>query len=344
MNNCYINGVSAISAQESFTTSYNALIPETLDGYIYRASVPNYKEYLASNISRRLSDGLKIGITCAFDALKNAQKDTVDAIIIGTGMGCTEDSEKFLKAVLDNHEQHLTPTSFIQSTHNTVGAQLAILLKCNGYNFTYVNESSSFEAALLDGLLQIQNQEANTILLGGIDEYSAHTYSLLEQIGHIKTATNNSGTCWGEGASFFVLNNIQNDTTYAQIIDVDICHRIQHYELQIFINNFLKKNKLSFDEIDAVVLGKNGDIEFDLYFDKAAQLFPKSTLLQYKNISGEYHTASAFGLWMAAQIIKNNLIWDKSKINSVLKSEYKTILLYNQYRGVDHSLILIRKI
>lgn len=59
-------------------------------------------------------------------AMKDANVESVDAIITGTGLGCIEDSEKFLKSILDNKEEFLTPTSFIQSTHNTVGAQIAL--------------------------------------------------------------------------------------------------------------------------------------------------------------------------------------------------------------------------
>ena len=54
----------------------------------------------------------------------------------------------------------LTPTSFIQSTHNTVGGQIALELQCKGYNFTYVHGSNSFESALLDAKLQLELNEA----------------------------------------------------------------------------------------------------------------------------------------------------------------------------------------
>ena len=55
----------------------------------------------------------------------------------------------------------LTPTSFIQSTHNTVGGQIALGLECKGYNFTYVHASISFESALLDAQLQLAMDEAS---------------------------------------------------------------------------------------------------------------------------------------------------------------------------------------
>ena len=101
-------------------------------------------------------------------------------------MGCIEDSEKFLKALIDNNEEYLTPTNFIQSTHNTVGAQIALGLGCKGYNFTYVNGSISFESALLDAKLQLENEEENTILVGAADETSSHTMELFKLVNIIK--------------------------------------------------------------------------------------------------------------------------------------------------------------
>ena len=46
-----------------------------------------------------------------------------------------------MNALMDNREQMRNPTAFIQSTFNTVGAQLALLLKIHAYNVTYVHLS-----------------------------------------------------------------------------------------------------------------------------------------------------------------------------------------------------------
>ena len=107
-------------------------------------------------------------------------------------MGCVRDSEKFVSAIIDNDEQYLTPTSFIQSTHNTVGGQIALGIGCKGYNFTYVHSSNSFESSLLDAKLMLQNDEANTILIGGVDELGAHTTELHKVVNHVKKNIQNS--------------------------------------------------------------------------------------------------------------------------------------------------------
>jgi NAD(P)H-hydrate repair Nnr-like enzyme with NAD(P)H-hydrate dehydratase domain len=59
---------------------------------------------------RRMSKTVKMSSVASQYALKEAGIENPDAIIVGTGMGCSQDSEKFLKNVIDNHEEFLTPT------------------------------------------------------------------------------------------------------------------------------------------------------------------------------------------------------------------------------------------
>lgn len=353
MKNCYINGISAISAQDTFETDFLDTVILNQTENTLKAIEPDYKAFIPPVAIRRMAKGIKMGVATSAQALQKAGLEQVDVIITGTGMGCSQDSEKFLKSILDNNEQFLTPTSFIQSTHNTVAAQIALRLSCKGYNFTYVNGAVSFESALLDGCMQITSEEAKSVLVGGIDEYAEHSYSLFKLIGLIKSEenkpfsvlnSNSKGAVFSEGATFFALENIRKDSTYAEVVDVQIKNRIIEEQIPEFFDAFLSKNNLNPFEIDVVVLGNNGDIEFDTYFEKVSNHLPDSVQVYYKHLSGEYNTASAFGLWVAANMLKKQQIPDVIRLNSVEKHQYKTILLYNQYRGLDHSLVVLRAV
>lgn len=353
MRKTYINGLGCISTQETFDTPFLEKAEINEKDTILSVKVPVYKDFISPVAIRRMAKGVKNGIVASAMAMKEANAATVDAIITGTGMGCIEDSEKFLKAIIDNKEQFLTPTSFIQSTHNTVGAQITLGLQCKAYNFTYVNGSISFESALLDGKMKIEEQEANTVLIGGIDETADYTSSLFRLAGFIKKENESpnsvlnpstKGAVYGEGATFFVLENEKKDTTYAEILDIEIINKIAVNEVEVKIISFLKANGLQISDVDAIVLGNNGDIEFDTYYQILSEnTFAKTPQVYYKHLSGEYFTASAFGLWMGTKIIKTQEIPAITSINNLKKSNYKTILLYNQYRGIDHSLTLISK-
>lgn len=351
MKKTYINGLGCISAQKTFDTVFLEAAELNENDTILSLKKPVYKDFIPPVAIRRMAKGVKNGIVASTLALREAQLETVDAIITGTGMGCIEDSEKFLKAILDNDEQFLTPTSFIQSTHNTVGGQIALGLQCKAYNLTYVNDSVSFESALFDAKMMIEEEEASSILVGGIDEIADYTMSLFKLAGFIKEENQSpysvlesttNGVIFGEGATFFVLENEIKENTIAEILDIEILNKLDTAEVENRITNFLASNDLKLMDIDAVVLGYNGDVDSDLYYKNLSNsTFSNTPQVYYKHLSGEYDTASAFGLWVGTKIIQTQNIPDIVKLNTLDKKAYKTILLYNQRNGVDHSFTLI---
>ena len=334
MKPCYIHSAVSISAQETFQKELfleNTLIHKST---IVKAIQPKYREFISPAVSRRMATGVKMGVVTAKIALQEAIIENPNAIITGTGMGCIEDSEKFLTSIINNNEEYLTPTSFIQSTHNTVGAQIALGLKCKAYNMTYVHGSSSFESALLDTQLLLNEEENTTVLVGGVDELGKKfitDYAVLEDEKKVP---------YSEGAHFFTVSNTSKN--YEAILSaVDCIQSITIDEITRRTINFLKENNLETSDVDAVFFGKNGD-KHDVYYDKLQEsLFTNTIQLQYKNLCGEFHTASAFGFWVATKVLKTQTIPDVLRLNSVKKSSYKTVLLYNQNKGAYHSFTLL---
>lgn len=345
MKQVYINGIGGVSVQNpQLGLEIESFVPVTQ--VINYALHPSYKELIAPAMLRRMAKGVKMGIYGAQQALDQAQLTMPDAVITGTGMGCLEDSEKFLKSILENQEQFLTPTSFIQSTHNTVGAQIALRLQCKGYNFTYVHASVSFESALLDAFLQIQTGELDNSLVGGIDEISDYTLSLLQLTELVNTDFDKpfkQGVNIGEGATFFCLQNEKTDATYAKVVDVWMQHKFEKSTLASGLQQFLEANQRTAEDIDVLILGDTHMLECKDYFDQIERALPLADLVHYKHLTGEYDTVSAFGLLLGAVIVKDQYI-----PTTVLKEKKKTglikyVLIYNQLRGEDHSLILLEK-
>lgn len=353
MRSVYINSVCSISSQKTFDNSVFLDEIISYEDNILFVVDPNYKDYIPPAASRRMEKGIKMGVVASKIALNEANLETVDAIITGTGMGCLRDSEKFLSAIIDNNEQFLTPTSFIQSTHNTVGGQIALGLQCKGYNFTYVHASISFESAVLDAKLMLENNEINTILVGGVDEIGDYTYALHKLINHIKTekisskdllSSRTEGAVFSEGANFFVLSNIKQDSSYAQIVAINTYNTLANTKITDIACAFLKENNLDIEAVDIVALGNNGDITYDVYYNELSYgMFKSTQQVYYKHLCGEFYTASSFGVWLASKILKTQKLPEAVKLNNIKALNYKTILLYNQYRGENHSFILLRK-
>jgi len=349
----YIQSVGAITAQKTFDNSEFLEEIRSYDEQVISTVDPVYKDYIPPAAARRMAKGIKMGVVASKIAIEEAGLENVDAIITGTGMGCVKDSEKFVSAIIDNDEQFLTPTSFIQSTHNTVGGQIALGMGCKGYNFTYVHSSTSFESALLDAKMQLELDEATTILVGGVDELGAHTIKLHKLINHIKAAsiTNDEvltsktkGAVFSEGASFFVLGNELNDTSYAEVVGVEIMNTLSKEDVLKAASDFLSKVGKNASDVDALVLGNNGDVEFDSYYDLFSEGdFSEVPQVYYKHLVGEYNSVSSFGLWLGAKMLKSGVIPDAVVTLPAKVSKLSTILLYNQYRGENHSFVLLQQ-
>src|SRR4029079_11207934 len=86
---------------------------------------PDYKTIIDIKLIRRMSRIIKMGVAAGIECLNEAGISVPDAITTGTAYGCLEDTGVFLSKMVEQNEELLTPTSFIQSTHNTVGAQIA---------------------------------------------------------------------------------------------------------------------------------------------------------------------------------------------------------------------------
>lgn len=346
----YINGIAGISAQnEELFLSGKAL---EYNQNIFPALSPDYKKHIPAMALRRMSKAVKMGFTTAKMALEDAGSSDPEAIITGTGQGCKQDTEKFLEAMFAQNEELLSPTSFIQSTHNTVGGQIALSLNCKSYNVTYTQNSGSLESALIDAQLQfMEHPHFRSVLVGGVDEVSETITSFLyldqqlkqEEIKNLDLLKSTTpGTITSEGAHFFSISAERTEHTYARLVDTSLFGAESSADVRGKILNFLSDNDLTEEDIDTVILGNNGDKRFDWFYrELQIGLLKNTQQLAYKHLVGDYNTVSGYAIWLGCKIFKEQVIPEALKLNFTEVKSPKRILLYNQYLGKDHSLILL---
>lgn len=346
----YINGVGCASPQRSLDCSGNFLEPRIVNSLQVKCIEPEYRDLINAGTARRMSRMTKMAVFSALTALKQGGVEMPDAIISGTAMGSLQDTEKFLNAILDDDEQFLTPTSFIQSTHNTIGAQIAILLKCRNYNFTHVQGSFSFENALLDGLMKLQEPECENVLVGGHDEMTDDFRTMYDKLGYWKKGegenileTETDGAYSGEGAAYFALSQKKKENCFGKIIGVQTVYKpADSEELEQRILTFLKKRNKSIAEIDLVFYGINGDKRNDgVYYSIKNELFGNQDSAYFKHLSGEYATSSSFALYLAAFGLKTQKFPEVIFLEFPKKEAINNVLIVNGFMGVSYSLILV---
>ncbi len=141
------------------------------------------RTFVTAGEARRMSRLMKAATLTSGQALQEAGVTCPDAIVTATAYGMLETSEKFLSDMLEKGEAMLSPTQFMQSTHNTIGSSLAIRLKCHGYNITYSQGEDSLRWALRDARRLIVTGRARTVLVGLHDESTPTLQDIFCQLG-----------------------------------------------------------------------------------------------------------------------------------------------------------------
>ena len=345
----YIKGIGNISPQKSWSDDVLLAEPLTYSGDQLKCHEPEYTKYIDPKQLRRMSRVIKMGVAAGSMALKNAGITVPNGIITGTSYGCLEDTGIFLNKMIENKEHALNPTPFIQSTHNTIGSQIALLLQCQGYNQTYTQGAFSFENSLLDAMLELKETPAQSLLVGGVDEITTISHTLLKRFGiYRKTSDNNlnlfnsqaEGTLQGEGAMYVVLSG-EKGASKVSVEALSTWYKPTSSELKKGIQQFLESNTIKASDIELLLVGKSGDARLDVDAeDISSAIFPSSSIGVFKHLCGEYPTASAFAFWLATRILEENYL--PEIIVAVKKSRpVKKILVYNPYFGTHHSLILL---
>ena len=159
-----------------------------------------------------------------------------------------------------------------------------------------------------------------------MDEITPTSHIIQQRLGLLK------GTTAGEGAQFFLLSAQKEEQTFAELKGVDtFITRMSAPEISNRMHHFLKSHGLAPEDIDWFISGKNGQKATDaVYTELEHSLFPHALHSSFKEQCGEYQTASSYALWMAAKALKE-------------EASSRYALIYNQYQGINHSIILIKR-
>lgn len=347
----FIQSSACISPQKTFEETYFFEALSTIPvSTTLNVQSPDYKEFIPPNMIRRASHVLKMGIGAGLMCLKKNENIQPDAILVGTAMGCFEDTDKFLRSIDENQERTLTPTSFIQSTHNTVAGQIALLTKNHCYNLTYVHQNLSFEFALLDACLLLKEEEAKTVLVGAVDELIPPLVELFDRAGHIKKQEDLQTEIWnsktpgylaGEGSSFFSFSSEKTNSSTSKLKGLKTLQRISDAkDLQNQLDIFLKEIGLNKNEINLILSGVNGDVNTDANLNQFTKELQLPTAY-FKHYCGEYFSSSGFALWFADKIISKQEVPASAGLNTKPSGAIVNILIVNHYQNKHYSFICV---
>jgi len=344
----YIHQAYCISPQQTFRNVDLDTLHEPVEKRLL-AIEPAY-EGIPPGMLRRMGRAVRMGVGASMPVIKEAAK--IDGIIIGTGKGGMEDCIKFLNQIVQYEEGLLAPGNFVQSTSNAVAAQVGMITKNNSYNTTHVHRGHAFETALIDAVMQLNEFPESNFLLGGVDEISDFDFNIETLDGAYKNeaisnkdlyTSDSAGSIAGEGAAVFLVNN-REQGALAGIAAINILHSEDENAVADALRDFLAKNNNGNEKIDLFISGENGDNRTLKFYDACERLLHADTpVARFKHLSGEYCTASAFAVWLACHLMQEQPVAGHLLKRLVEVSTPKTILLYNNYKAVQHSFLLMRK-
>jgi 3-oxoacyl-[acyl-carrier-protein] synthase II len=340
----YINSIASIVPQDF---SQKLCVPQTDN---FQAIEPNYQAFISSGEQRRMSRLVKMGVFSAFQCIQNADLQQLDGIAVGTGWGGFDSSKKFETAIIEKQESMLSPTTFIQALHNTIAGQIALNMKCYEYNITYSHRGFSFESALMDAMMLLNDKdEPQNILVGGVDELPEVHTEILRRAGYVKTNhekvenPSQEAIIPGEGSTFTIVSSEKNDKTLAQILSVSLLYNPEtSEEVNQEVMDLLAKNHLTPHDIDVLVLGNSGNSLWDSKINESKRtIFSENDSIYFKNLCGEYPTSTAFALEVATNYLKQSL--PISMFDFPMNQGAKYALIINHFKDTNYSFILITK-
>jgi 3-oxoacyl-[acyl-carrier-protein] synthase II len=342
----FINSAEAISPQNTFSEERLLHdVREYTSVRMLRCIEPSYSGMADPMAARRMSRIVKMSLIAALSCLRSAGIRNPDAIITGTGLGCLEDTAKFLSSVYENGEKLLNPTPFIQSTHNTVGAAIAHTLKCRNYNNTYCHSGLSFENVLIDAMMLLREEQGENILAGSADELTPSLFRITDRLRFWKKNEINNlhlfedhsrGSLPGEGTAFFCLSSLRNDNSMARLVSVKTMYKPGDSEIMRSLPESGYGRRM------VVILGANGDADSDRVFNRLREsVFSDCSIAFYKHLCGEYDTSVSFALYLAARIIKEQKIPGVMLSGEAPSDGISDVLIFNQFRQTEYSSILL---
>lgn len=312
----FINGTFCISAFES-------LQKQGADNTgRFTCIEPDYKQIIDPRLLRRMSQIMRMGLASAIKTLEVANVQTPQAVITATGLGCLDDTGNFLVKMCDPENRMMNPTAFIQSIHNTMGGQIAMHLKSNCYNNTFTQDVLSFEHALLDTILLLEEGAVESVLLGGIDELTELKHELSSRLS--KAQKESAGYYGqGEGSAFF---SISAEPSPVKLETLILSQDAKHTDITDYISNLL-----DLTENTLIFTGKCGGNRDEAY-KHIEEIIKPTAAIKYKKYCGDYPTSSSFATWLAFELLQQKVVFD-------VTPQPKHVIIYHAYPNRPHTLI-----
>ncbi len=274
----------------------------------FLADTARLEDFINKKALRRVDHFSKIALLGSFLALQDAGQLEGDrhrmGLVVATGYGACRTTFAFLDSFYDSGDQFSSPIHFSNSVHNAAGANISMVLGITGPGLTVSQFEMSVPSALLTAGIWLEEGRVDSVLLGGVDEYSEllgycwHRFFGDSEWGvqDMKPmAFNLQSAIPGEGSAFFLLTRAEEGghAPYGFIGDMDMGR--------------YGRGPLECSEETLFFIGADGHKKCGSFYKR---LLPEqASTACYTPLYGSLPVGPAFDLAIAALSIKNKKIF-----------------------------------
>ncbi len=256
---------------------------------------------LTPNQRRRLSRMVQMALIAARRS-QTPEPAARLAVAMGTGLGCLEEGALFLENMIAKEEREPMPARFPASVHNAPAAQIAIDLGARGFNSAPTCGEITFEGALWQAACQLTTNEADVALAGAVDELNKYPLAIGRRWGLW-----NEKTRPGEAAVMARLTRGETADRLARLTAVRLGRYRRPFDAAREVDWISSAVDLA--TVDVLVSGAGGWTKLEQYYNAvAAELSARAGRIiehqTYKQLCGEFHSASAFGFSVAVEVAR----------------------------------------
>jgi hypothetical protein len=257
---------------------------------------------LTPNQRRRLS---RLQQMALITARKSHAPDATQrvSVVIGTGLGCLEDAGAFIENLITKDEREPMPSRFPNSVHNSPAGQVAIDQAAQAMNSAPTVGEITFECALWLGMSQLAIDEADCALVGAADEVDKYLLGIGQRWGAW-----NDDIKPGEGAMVASLARTGKlSTPLARVTAVKLGRYRTPFNAEAEADWIVAAVDLS--QMEVFLSGAKGFLKLEPMYEAVAAALAKRTGKNlehqtYKQLCGEFHSASAFGFSTAVNLAR----------------------------------------
>ncbi len=284
--NC-LQGKTGIARIQSFDTS------SSLSHCGAEARDFNPKDFIPAMKVRRMGRISRLAVAASIEALQDAALEVTPrsalsiGVVMGTGYGSTAQTDEFFVGMLKEGPEGANPGLFPDTVPNAPASQVSIYHGLKGPNTTFSHNEVSGEQAMVYGCRLLQDDRAEALLVGGVDELSEvlfHSFDALRALspkdsreeGMRPFDRGRNGRVLGEGAGILVLEkkNLARERgakIYGSVVAFFLSGSpvgIHHYEVEAeqmarALHGVLKRAGILPSNVDYISAAANSTPELD---------------------------------------------------------------------------------